>query len=82
MRYAAYDHFSIYGVGDTGYESIQAAMEGCGAEEDPSLEVSPIEEGFAKDIEDNGFDPNSQSFDMVDGVIVQLVDGEIVEPPQ
>ena len=81
MRYAAYDHIAIYGVGETGYESIQAAMEGCGAEEDVSLKVSPIEEGFAKDIEDNGFDPNSQSFDMVDGVIVQLVDGEIVETP-
>ena len=78
MRYAAYDDIAIYGVGETEFEALQSAQDG-GAE-DGSFELSPIEEGFAKDIEDNGFDPTSQSFDMVDGVIVQLVDGEIVEP--
>ena len=78
MRYAAHDGFSIYGVGDSDSDALLAAKEG-GAEPD-ELVSDPIEEGFAKDIADNGFDPNSQSFDMVDGVIVQLVDGEIVEP--
>ena len=36
------------------------------------LRVSPIDEGFSQSIEDNGFDPNSQSFDLVDGIIVDF----------
>ena len=79
MRYAAYDDIAIYGVGDSDSDALLAAKEG-GADL-LDLMVEPIEEGFSKDIEDNGFDPNSQSFDMVDGVIVQLVDGEIIETP-
>ena len=71
MRYAAYDNVAIYGVGDTKQGALKESMAGCGA--DPAgLTVHPIEEGFAQDISDNGFDPHRQGFDLVDGVIVEV----------
>ena len=68
MRYAALDDFAIYGVGETKEDALRWAKE-CGANPE-NLGVAPIEEGFANHINEFGFDPHSQSFDMVDGVIV------------
>ena len=70
MRYAAYDDIAIYGVGDTKQGALKASMESCGA--DPAgLTVDAIESEFGEHIWQYGFDPHSQVFDLVDGVIVE-----------
>ena len=69
MRFAAYNNIAIYGVGETEQEALKAATE---KGKTKGMKVAPIQEGFAQDILDIGFDPNHDSFELVDGQIEEV----------
>ncbi|HSH41636.1 MAG TPA: hypothetical protein VK973_05865 [Arenicellales bacterium] len=66
--YAAYDAFSIYGLGATPEAAIQRARDKA-KDDTATFETAEIERRFAEYIEEHGFDGKHDSFEIVDGVI-------------
>ena len=66
--YAAHDDFSIYGIGNTAAEALEDATRIA----DGDYQVSKIEPAIAAKIEQDGFDPNHDSFDADEnGMIIE-----------
>jgi len=69
MKYAAYDSRSIYAIGETpDLAIVRARIET--RDPDAGFLTAKINEDLAAEIEANGWNGFSQSFDVIDGHIV------------
>lgn len=72
-KYAAYDHHSIYAIGDSPDEAIATARADAG-EPDAKFNTAEISDDLAKYIEENGWNGHHESFDVRDGEIFRTTD--------
>ena len=66
--YAAHDDLSIYALGATPQEAVAVARH-VSKDSEAQFAVSSIDPAFAEEIYRNGFDPMSDTFHVVEGVI-------------
>ena len=70
MRYAAYDHSSIYAIGDSPEDAIRRARNEA-REPEAEFKTAPIRDGLADAIEDAGWNPHLETFALdVEGFII------------
>lgn len=72
-KFAAYDNFAIYAVGDTRKEAVQNARDDAG-DPDSEFSTAPVSDSLAAQIERHGWDGHRQSFDIRDDEIVDTTD--------
>lgn len=70
-KYAAYDEYSIYAIGDTAEAAIAKARDDA-REPEAEFETAKITDEFAAWIEENGWDPHRCGFDLQDGFVVDV----------
>jgi len=69
MKYAAYDSRAIYAIGETPDSAIARARADC-RDPDAGFLTAKISDELAAEIQVDGWDGFSQSFDVIDGHIV------------
>ena len=69
MKYAAYDAYSIYAVGDTPDAATAKAREDA-KDEDAQFTTAPVTDSFAAWIEQHGWNGHNDSFAVEDGYLI------------
>jgi L-asparaginase II len=69
-KYAASDDFAIYAIADSSEQAIDKAQDECGGPQ-YCFKVARISDEFARQIDDNGWNGNRQSFEVKNGEIFE-----------
>ena len=72
-HYAAYDHNSIYALGATPDEAVANARRDAG-DDDAKFFTATVSDALAEQIERDGWNGNSRSFDIKNGQIVDTTE--------